>query len=177
MYKYDGMSVEEMSGHFNCVPKSRKTKLRPMELKDIPWLVLATELYVPELPQYVGITVEPERVDFLLRNNINNSGYLQCWVLVDANDLPVGGGGGFCTIGTFTTKPITNDIFLFVLPNWRSLENVNKLITTYVAWAKARGAIIIQASQTGGYELELMDKLMQRNGFTNVGPNYHYRSK
>lgn len=171
------MINEAIKAHFAKTPETKETRLRPYEKRDIEIITLACEVFLPELPQYKDIKVDADRIKYLLEHNYGNSGYFQSWVLVDENDLPVGGGAGYCTAGMFTWDLIATDVFLFVLPQWRTLTNVNKLIAAYRAWGQARGAVIIQASQTGGYKIDLMDKLMHRNGFTNVGPNYHYRRK
>lgn len=156
-----------------------KTEVRAYTLKDVPGIVDGVYEHLHELPNYKNVTVSKERVAYLLNNNINNNGYFACWVVVNEQDEVVGGGGGFCTPGMMTWDLIANDIFLYVVPEYRSLHTVNKLINNYKVWATARDAKLIIASHTGGVfpegsrEAMLYDAILKRHGFDPVGTVYH----
>lgn len=170
------VTQEELSRLVDYKPAKKDTILRPYQLKDIPILTAATERFIPELPQYKGISVDTKRVSHTLEHNLGNQSYFQCWVICDPKtDTPVGCGAGVCNVCAFNFDVVAQDVFLFVLPNWRSLLNLDKLMNAYKQWALARGAIIIQASQTGGYRVDEMNVIMRRKGYTQVGYTFHLR--
>lgn len=132
--------------------------------------------YVPELPNYEGISVDKDRVAYILRQHVNNSQSFACWLLVNHKDLPVGGLAAQIVASFLTHDKIATDNFLFVLPGWRTLKNANALMTTYKNWAKQMGCTLTRGSCAGGYETEAMDIFMKRNGFKPVGNLYHIRN-
>lgn len=146
------------------------TYMRPYVLEDIPFIVAGVKQFVPELPHYKDITVSPDRVEYVLKNNISNTSSFAAWVLVDreTNQL-IGGVAGYCVPGMLTWDLVANDVFLFVLPEWRSLRNLLMLMTAYKDWAKARGAKLIMASYIGGHRVESMAKVMVRQGYVEAG--------
>src|SRR6478735_3523630 len=137
--------MNAMNGHRHEPVKPQKGKdaavLRPYDPKDIPFLVDGVCTYVPQLPHYKDITVAPERIKYLLEHNFGGGTNFAAWVLIDpdTNQL-VGGVAGYCVPGMLTWDLVAQDVFLFVLPEWRSLRNLLKLMTVYKEWAKARGA-------------------------------------
>jgi len=74
---------------------------------------------------------------------------------------------------------VADDIFMWVEPDYRSYENVRKLIHAYRDWAIGKGAKLIRASHSGGSfpkgsrEAALYDILLTRLGFNEVGSIYH----
>lgn len=164
--------MNAMNGHsFPSPTKGRNAcKLRPYHPDDIPFLVNGVCRFVPELPHYKDITVSPGRVEYLLKNNFSNDSNMKAWVLVDpeTNQL-IGGVGGYCVPGMLSWDLVAQDVFLFVLPEWRSWRNLLMLMTAYKDWAKARGAKLIMASYMGGYRSETMAKIMIRQGYIEAG--------
>lgn len=160
--------------------ESRELILRPYQARDIPRIVEIIMNAIPQLPNYQQITPDPKRIRFVLENNISNGAAFACWVMCDSHDVPQGGGGGWCVMNLMSTDLVADDIFMWIEPDYRSLPAVIRLVTTYVEWAKARGAKLIRASHTGGSfkkgsrEQELYHKLLSRLGFDEVGSVYHY---
>lgn len=150
-------------GKNNCV-------MRPYERSDIDFICEGVARFVPELPNYKDITVSKDRVKYLLSHNYGNASSFQAWVLIDpeTNQL-IGGVAGYCVPGMMTWDLVANDVFLFVLPEWRSLRNLLMLMVAYKEWAKARGAKLIMASYIGGHRSESMSKVMERQGYKEVG--------
>jgi len=63
------MTFEEL-----CDSKQdQEPTLRHYQLKDIPIMAALVEKYVPELPNYDGITIDKDRVSYLLRQHATNS--------------------------------------------------------------------------------------------------------
>ena len=164
--------MNAMNGHDFPRPTKGKNNcvMRPYELDDIPFMINGICRYVPELPHYKDITIAPSRIEYLLKNNFTNDSMMKAWVLIDpeTNQL-VGGVGGYCVPGMLTWDLVAQDIFLFVLPEWRSWRNLLMLMTAYKNWAMARGAKLIMASYTGGYRNETMAKIMVRQGYIEAG--------
>jgi hypothetical protein len=150
--------------------------LRLYKLEDIPMLCALVAKYVPELPNYDGITVDKDRVAYILRQHVQNSQSFACWLLVNSADQPVGGIAAQITPSFLTNDKISNDNFLFVLPGWRNLKNANILVSTYKQWSIAMGCILTKGSCMGGYEPDAMDIFMKRNGFKPMGALYAIRN-
>lgn len=149
---------------------NKETNIRPYALSDLPFIVSTSVREVPKLPNYKGIEADPDRIEYLLKHNLGNASTFQCWVLVDPETQQlVGGVAGYCVPGMLFWDLVATDVFLFVLPEWRTLRNVVKLMTAYKMWAKSRGCKIINASYTGGYRTEEMAQLMKRQGYVEVG--------
>jgi hypothetical protein len=155
---------------------TRDCYIRPYEVSDIPFMVDSVCKYVPELPAYKNITVSSVRVEYILKHNHGNASHFQSWVLIDkkTNQL-VGGSAGFCVPGMLTLDLVSNDVFLFILPEWRTLRHCCSLIVAYTQWAKARGCKLIMANQTSGYRIEALSAVMRRMGFEEVGKQFMLR--
>lgn len=152
------------------VKSKTETAMRPYHPSDTDFLVAGICKYVPELPHYKDVTIAPERIKYLLQHNFGGGSNFAAWVLVDpeTNQL-VGGVAGYCVPGMLTWDLVAQDVFLFVLPEYRSLRNLLKLMTVYKDWAKARGAKLIMASYMGGHRSESMAKVMVRQGYMEAG--------
>lgn len=166
------MTFEEL-----CDSKQdQEPTLRSYVLDDIPIMAALVEKYVPELPNYDGITIDKERVAYLLRQHATNSQSFACWLLVNSEDQPVGGLAAQILSSFLTHDKIATDNFLFVLPGWRTLKNANLLMKAYKDWSVAMGCILTRGSCVGGYEPEAMDIFMKRNGFKPIGSIYAIRN-
>jgi len=155
--------------------RSEKTRVRRYAESDIPGIVEICSREIPKLPNYRGVVVDSGRIKYMLDNNINNDGYFMVFVLVNEREEVVGGIGAYCVTMAFSWDRACNDMFMFILPEWRTLPNAIKLIRAYRDWALARKAIIIGASYTSGWNDVGMDKLLKLMGFTPIGKMYHYR--
>lgn len=162
--------------HFDKMPETKDAAIRPYQAKDISIIVAMCVKYIPELPNYLNTTIDPTRLTGLLKHHSINSMSFGCWVLVDENDLPIGLIGATINPSFLTNDKIAHDSWLFVLPNWRTIRNANKLITAYKTWALKMGCVLIKGSCTGGYKEEEMAILMERNGFTPSGRLFHIRA-
>jgi GNAT superfamily N-acetyltransferase len=146
-------------------------------MSDVPRIIDICVAEIPKLPNYKGVVVDPSRIKFLLDQNVDNDGYFMVFLLVNDHDEIVGGIGAYCVTMSFSWDRVCNDVFFFILPEWRSLPNAVKLMTAYRDWALARKALIIGATHTGGENEEAMDRLIRLVGFEPIGKLYHYRSR
>jgi len=148
------------------------TTIRKYTEKDIPVIIDMVSRYVPRLPNYQGVVVDPARIKFLLEHNVTNEGQFTVRVLVSGAGQVVGGIGAYCVPLTFSWDMVTCDIFILVDEAWRTLERTQQLYKAYIEWAVARGAKIIQASHAGGHRDEAMARLLDGIGFKQVGSLY-----
>ena len=158
---------------------TKELTLRTYQPKDIPRALDLIMLALPQLPNYVMIKPDRERIKYVLTFNIDNAESFAGWVLCDTHDMVQGFGGAWCVRSLMSMDFVADDIFMWVEPEYRSYENVRKLVHTYRDWAIEKGAKLIRASHSGGSfpkgsrEAELYDALLRRLGFKEVGSIYH----
>lgn len=127
------------------------------------------------MPHYTGIHMDLFHVRAFLTLAINNYETYLVSVLISPDNKPVGFGIAYCVPLIFSDEKATHDIFLFIEPEWRSFQNAGKAYKMYKDWAVERGAKLIGASHTAGYESDAMDLLLRRYGFERIGATYHAR--
>ena len=132
---------------------------------------------INKLPNYATCKVDKGRIQFLLDHNLTNDGQFVAFVLADERDEVVGAILAYCAMLYFSWDMVAGDIFLYIVPEHRSLLNATLLLKAYTDWATARGAKLIQATHTGGLNDRGMALLLGTLGFEPVGQLYHYRRK
>jgi len=158
---------------------NKELTIRTYQAKDVQIVLDMLMRALPQLPNYAMIKPDRDRILYVLNNNIDNALSFCGWVVCDTQDIPRGCGAGWCVMNLMSKDLVSDDVFLWIEPEYRSLRSVNLLIQTYVEWARARGAKLIRASHTGGSfpkgsrEAELYNSLLERNGFKEVGSVYH----
>lgn len=152
-----------------------QTTVRRYEERDIPIIRGTTMVEVPKLPHYMGIKVDARRIDQLLMAGLDDETQFMARVLVTEDDEVVGGVCGYCVTQLLSFDKMTGDIFLYIMPDWRSLTNVLKLMIAYRDWGIEQGATIISATQTGGFKQEQLGRLLERfGGYRPIGTIYYY---
>lgn len=150
------------------------TTVRKYAIEDIDALLSIAMEEIPKLEHYKGIKVDRERVGFLLRNNVKDESAFMLSVLVGDGQV-VGGISAYCVTQLLSQDKTTSDIFMFIIPEWRTLQNAVKLIASYVDWGKRRKATIIRATQTSGYRTDEFDVLLKKYcKFVPIGKVYNY---
>ena len=158
---------------------NREVTLRNYQGQDIPYVIDMIMKAIPQLPNYKMITPDRDRIEYVLRFNIDNAHSFAGWVLCDSHNVPCGMSGGWCVQNLMSLDLVADDIFLWIEPQYRSLRNANMLINVYVEWAMSKGAKLIRASHTGGSfpkgskEAEMFNSILTRLGFKEVGSIYH----
>jgi len=153
-----------------------KATIRRYQSKDQAVTVATCMKEIVALPHYQKLKIDPARLEFLLQETVHDETHMMVRVLVNEKDEVVGGVCAYCVTQLLSWDKITGDLFLYVMPEYRTLNNVHQLIRAYVKWSKERGATLIQATHTGGYRPELMDALLRRAGFEFMGKLYCYRT-
>ena len=150
----------------------RIRKHRPEEVNELAETIAEQ---VPLLPTYAGMDIDVDKVRRILNGGYNEQDFM-VRVLVDEHDRVVGGCGAYAS-ATFTKHPVTNDVFIFILPEHRSYPNAMMLINAYLEWARLIKAQLVQTTHTGGYKNAQMNLLIMRAGFEPVGTIYHHRNE
>jgi len=154
----------------------QKTEIRRYTVEDIPTLVQIVMDEVPKLPHYKTVKLAPDRIKFLLDNSAKDESAFCTYVMTADNEI-VGGIAAYCVTQLLSWDKSTGDIFLFIDPKHRTIDNVVSLIAAYVDWAKRRKATLIQATHTSGYRSEAMTELLKRRcGFEVVGTLYRIQN-
>lgn len=159
---------------------TKELELRSYAKKDIQRVINLIVEAIPQLPNYSMITPDPERIRYVLEHNIDNALSFAGWVLCDSHEEVHGFGGGWCVGNLMSRDLVADDIFMWIQPEYRNHRNVSKLIHTYVAWAKGKGAKLIRASHSAGSfpkgskEAQLYHAMLERIGFVEVGSIYHW---
>jgi GNAT superfamily N-acetyltransferase len=159
---------------------TRELTLRSYRIDDIPRVIDILMHAIPMLPNYRMLTPDEERIRYVLEHHIDNAAAFAGWVLCDSHDVPQGIGGAWCVANLLSYDLVSDDIFMWIEPEYRSYQNVSQLIKVYVDWARSKGAKLIRASHTGGSfpkgskEAVLYDNLLKRLGFKEVGSVYHF---
>ena len=153
--------------------RRNNTFIRKYTEADIEQLLEMGVREIPKLPNYANVNVDRDRLKFLLTNNVRDESGFMVRILIAPDGSIVGGIAAYCVTQILSWDKSTGDIFLFIDPKWRSLQNAVDLITSYVIWAKERGATLIQATHTSGYRGPEMDELLRKHcGFQVVGTLY-----
>lgn len=153
----------------------REPTMRPYQVKDIEFITEMCMNSIPDLPNYKGTNPSRERIRFLLQNNLTNAMFL-CLIVVDPEtDRPVGGIAAWAAPMMLGTEIVTQDVYLYVKPEWRSLKALRMLLRGYVEWGQARGATLIQGSFTSGID-NRFGAILEREGFVPVGTLYHWKA-
>lgn len=69
---------------------------------------------------------------------------------------------------------ISNDILVYITPEYRGSRAFIKLVKAYVIWAKEMGAKLIFLNQSTGINIDLVADLYVRLGFKRVGGMFCY---
>lgn len=149
---------------------SKECIIRPYEKADIPAIIASVREEVPKLPNYENINIADNRLEYLLTHNHGNASSFQCWILVDKETGRLAGGAaGYCVPSMLSWDLVSQDLFMFVYPDWRTLRHCTMLLVAYKEWAKARGAKSIMATHTSGYRREAFSEIMRRQGYVEAG--------
>lgn len=94
------------------------------------------------------------------------------------NDGPEGIDGGLAGAISefwFSRELVASDLAFFVRPNRRGSIAAVRLVQSFVAWAKDRGAAEVSISQSSGVRIEETSRLLTGMGFIYVGGVYKWR--
>jgi hypothetical protein len=157
---------------------SRQTTLRQYRNSDIDWIVERIGVRLHDLPHYQDTEYAPEILKATLSINVGADLNFVVFVLCDPKtDKVVGGMAATITRGFVSYDKYMWDIFCWIEPEWRALNNVEKLLSAIRDWALARGCKRrnIRITTTSGYKMEKLDKLLEFLGMERIGSLFRYR--
>lgn len=90
-------------------------------------------------------------------------------LVAEAGDRIIGGFLGMVEDHWCSRARVATDFALYVHPGWRGSSAAARLLGAYGAWARERGAVLVQAGITTGVHVEATSRLYERLGFRRVG--------
>ena len=151
--------------------------IRDYEHKDEDRAVEAVIAELAHYPHYAKIKPDAQRLRMQLRLIADrHSSSMKVFVLTDDEDNAIGALAAYCVEQFASRDKMTNDLFFFILPEHRSLQNATALLNAYRIWALAQGATVIALTVSSNYRLDGIDKLMHVLGFERVGALYYLGS-
>jgi RimJ/RimL family protein N-acetyltransferase len=117
-------------------PMSKELTLRTYQTRDIARAVDMLMNAIPQLPNYTMITPDRDRIKYVLEHNISSTSMFAGWVLCDSHDIPQGCGGAWCVTSLLSNDLISDDIFMWIEPEYRTYRSASMLVGVYVDWAR-----------------------------------------
>lgn len=141
-------------------------EFRRHELKDIDKMVSILEKHLKDTT-YRNVAFSKEKMTDVLRGNLNNIQFFS--ILAIEDEEIIGGMTAVISSPYFSYEAFANDLFLYIIPEKRSLKLATALVAKYVEWAKARKVKRIQLANSMGVNVEGFAKLAKRLGFEQTG--------
>lgn len=129
-----------------------------------------------QLTRFARYPYEPIRVEQQLRRliEIGQQGRKShCLLLAEADDGQLAGGLIGCIEShIFSSLPVASVIVYGVLPERRISGAALRLMRAFMAWAKQRGAVEINAGINSALDTGRSGRFLQKIGFTRTGGHY-----
>lgn len=140
--------------------------IRPATHEDIPRLVeLGEEMHKES--RFACLPFDEDKVRRLFAHLIESPDGLM--IVAEENGVVIGGFAGMVHEYYFSRAKLACDFALFVCHEYRGGMAAPRLMKAYIAWAKERGALMIQAGITTGVHVEQTSRLYEKLGFKNAG--------
>ncbi|KAF1032963.1 MAG: hypothetical protein GAK37_00283 [Pseudomonas sp.] len=141
--------------------------IRPAKHSDVPRLVeLATLLHATS--NYSSMAFNAEKTGSFLHDLINGLGGVV--FVAEIGGVVVGGMAGGITDQWFSNDLIAYDYSIFIEPAKRSGITATRLINTFEAWARIKGAKQLHMGIGTGINVEGTVRLYQSCGLNHFGP-------
>jgi GNAT superfamily N-acetyltransferase len=142
------------------------TMIRAATHDDIPRLAeLGRQMHVES--RFARLPLDDGKVRALFVELIESADGLL--IVAENGGEVIGGFAGYVCEHYFARTLVAGDYALFIAPEHRGGMAAPRLLKAYVAWAKSRGAVMIQAGITTGVHVEATTQLYQRLGFQPAG--------
>lgn len=140
--------------------------IRTATHEDIPRLIeLGEQMHVES--RFARLPFDRDKVQALFAHLIESPDGLL--LVADADGVLVGGFAGYVVEHYFARTKVASDFGLFIEPASRGGMTAPRLLKAYIEWAKAQGAVMIQAGITTGVHVEQTTRLYEKLGFRNNG--------
>ncbi len=129
-----------------------------------------------QLTRFARYPYEPDRVRQQLGRLIDigqHGRHSHCLLLAEADDGQLAGGLIGCIEShLFSTLPVASVIVYGVLPERRMSGGGLRLMKAFVAWARQRGALEVNAGINSALDTGRSERFLQKIGFVRTGGNY-----
>jgi GNAT superfamily N-acetyltransferase len=146
--------------------------IRPATRQDIP-AILALGQAMHNESRYRVMPWDADKVAGLVDWLIDNADGLA--IVCEYEGRVIGGLLGVIEPHFFSTATLAQEYGVFVAPAARGLSVGEQLYTYYTAWARARGAVMIQAGVTTGKHHDAVAAVLGRLGYAEVGQLYEFK--
>lgn len=146
--------------------------IRPATIADLPRLIELGQAMHGE-SRFSHMRFEPSKVDAMLRMVIDRG----CLIVAERDGEIFGGFAGVLEQHWFSSDLIATDIALFVDPGKRGGLAAANLVKAFVAWAKEKGAALIDIGVNTGVRTYETARLFERLGGKSAGLLYTWESK
>lgn len=137
--------------------------IRPGKIEDVDAVIELGRLMHAESPRWNRLAYSEPRVRATLTELINSPDGL---VLVAERDQRlVGGILALMSLDWMSEQRTAQELALFMLPAYRASMTPCRLISAFVAWAKAKGAVWVEAGISTGVHTERTAALYEKLGF------------
>jgi len=126
-----------------------KLKITPIRCEGHPYMVRIACENINKLPNYAACKVDRAVFSFLLITTLPTMAQFVALCLLTSTMRLWSNSRVLRNVVLFMDM-VAGDIFLYIVPEHRSLLNATLLLKAYTDWATARGAKLIQATHTGG---------------------------
>lgn len=142
--------------------------IRPATVTDLPRIIeLGNVLH--QTTSYVALAYSPEKAKAFLRDLI--TGVIDGVVfVVEVDGVVIGGMAGGIVDQWFSDELIAYDYGVFIEPGRRGGIWAHRLVTAFQAWARLKGASMLQMGIGTSVQVEGTTRLYQSIGLEIVGP-------
>ncbi len=131
-----------------------------------------------QLTRFARYPYEPTRVEQQLRRLIEvgqQARKSHCLLLAEADDGQLAGGLIGCIEShLFSSLPVASVIVYGVLPERRMSGSGLRLMKAFIAWARQRDAVEVNAGINSALDTGRSGRFLQKIGFTRTGGNYAF---
>ena len=140
--------------------------IRPATHSDVPEVVrLAATMHLES--RYHDLPFNGQKFSALVRRLIDNTAGMVA--VAERDGEIIGAIAGLVTEHYFSDALVSYEFGLYVLPEHRGTLAGYRLAKTYVAWARERGATVIDMSITTGITTERTGQIYERLGLVQTG--------
>lgn len=144
-----------------------KVVIRRYTEKDIKRCVAGVAEYIRDgkygNDYYKGLAFDVDKLRRVLEIHIDDVNFF-CNIIVK-DDEPVGGMCAYVATPIFSSERFAYDQFLYVLPTFKHLTAVPRLVKSYIAWSKRRNVRFCYLRTSTLYRADSFAKLCKRLGF------------